>query len=95
MLLIYSYYYVKTSLHWLSNHLSYLAEETFKDQLWDILKELKTRTSNQEALEKATLQCDQILKCLKATNGQATRNVKETSKFNWRGIYTYTWNPNF
>jgi hypothetical protein len=44
--------------------------------------ELKTRISKQEASEKATLQCDQMLKRLKATNGHATRNVKETSKFN-------------
>ncbi len=39
------------------------------------MKELKTWTSNEEGLEKATLQCDQILECLKATNGHATRNV--------------------
>jgi hypothetical protein len=39
------------------------------------LKELKIGTSNQEGLEKATLQCDQMLKCLKATNGHATRNI--------------------
>ncbi len=41
----------------------------------DILNELKTRTSNQEGLKKATLQCDQTLKCLKATNGDVIRNV--------------------
>jgi hypothetical protein len=39
------------------------------------LKELKTKTSNEEGLEKTTLQCDQELKHLKATNGHATRNV--------------------
>jgi hypothetical protein len=57
-------------------------KETVKDRLWDILKELKTRISNQKASEKTTLQCDQMLKCLKATNGHATKNVKETSKSN-------------
>jgi hypothetical protein len=63
-------------------HDSYLVEETFKDRLWDILKELKTITSNQKALEKTTLQCDQMLKCLKGTNGHAIRNIKKTSKSN-------------
>ncbi len=52
-------------------HDSYLAKETFKD----ILKELKTRISNKKGLEKTTLQCDQVLEHLKATNGHATRNV--------------------
>jgi hypothetical protein len=61
---------------------SYLVEETFKNRLWDILKELKTKTSNQEASEKATLQCDQMFKHLKATTRHVTRNVKETSKSN-------------
>jgi hypothetical protein len=39
------------------------------------LKELKIRISNQEGLEKATPQCDQMLECLKVTNGHATRNI--------------------
>jgi hypothetical protein len=45
-------HYQTTYLH------SYLVEETLKDGLWDTLKELKTRISNQEDLKKATLQCD-------------------------------------
>jgi hypothetical protein len=34
---------------------SYIVEETFKNRLWDILKELKIGTSNVEGSEKATL----------------------------------------
>jgi hypothetical protein len=40
-----------------------------------MLTELKTRTSNEEGLERATLQCDEMLQHLKVTNGHATRNV--------------------
>jgi len=40
-----------------------------------MLKELKTRTSNEEGFEKATLQCDEMLQHLKVTNGHAARNV--------------------
>jgi hypothetical protein len=39
------------------------------------LKELNTRTSNEEGSERATLQCDEVLKRLRATNGHATKNV--------------------
>jgi hypothetical protein len=39
------------------------------------LKELKIGTSNKKGLEKTTLQCDQVLECLKATNGHATKNI--------------------
>ncbi len=39
------------------------------------MKELETRASNEKGWKKATLQCDQMLDCLKATNGHATRNV--------------------
>ncbi len=56
-------------------HDSYLMEKNFKDWLWNILKELKIGISNQEGLEKTTLQCDQVLKCLKATNGHVTKNI--------------------
>jgi hypothetical protein len=50
-------------------------EKTLKDHLHDTLKELKTITSNEEGLKRATLQCDEVLKRLKATNGHATNNV--------------------
>jgi len=40
-----------------------------------MLKELKIRTSNEKGLEKATLQCDEMLQHLKVTNGHVTRNV--------------------
>jgi hypothetical protein len=52
-----------------------LAEVTLKDKLWDTLNEFKTRTLNEEELERATLQCDEMLQHLKVTNGHATRNV--------------------
>ncbi len=54
---------------------SYLVEGTFKDQWHDNLKELKTRTLIEMGLGKTTLQCDQMLEHLKATNGHATRNI--------------------
>jgi hypothetical protein len=65
-----------------TNHLdSYLAKETFKDQLWDTLKELKIEISNEKGLEKTTLQCDQELKHLKATKWACNKEcVKKTSK---------------
>jgi len=59
----------------MNHHDSYLAKETFKDRLWDTLKELKIEISNEKGLGKATLQCDQELKHLTATNGHATNNV--------------------
>ncbi len=54
---------------------SYFVEETFKHRLWNIVKELKIGISNKEGLEKTTLQCDQMLECLKAIDGHAIRNV--------------------
>ncbi len=44
------------------------------------MKELKTRISNQEGLKKTTLQCDQVLEHLKATNGHITMNVLKRSQ---------------
>ncbi len=40
-----------------------------------MLKELKTRISNEEDLEKATFQCDKVLAQLMATNGHISKNV--------------------
>lgn len=54
---------------------SYLVEETLKHRLRNILKELKIGISNEEGLNKTTLQCDQVLEYLKAIDGHATRNV--------------------
>jgi hypothetical protein len=48
---------------------------TLDDKLWDTLKELKTKTSNEERLEREILQLDEMLQHLKVTNGHATRNV--------------------
>jgi len=45
------------------HHDSYLAKKTLKDQLQDTLKKLKIKTSNEEGLERATLQYDQVLLC--------------------------------
>ncbi len=39
------------------------------------MKELKTRTSNEEGLERTTLQCDEVLENIRATNGHATKNI--------------------
>jgi ribosome-associated translation inhibitor RaiA len=47
--------------HQAIHHDSYLAEETLKDQLQDMLKKLKIRTSKEEGSERATLQYDQVL----------------------------------
>jgi hypothetical protein len=40
-----------------------------------MLKELKTRTSNEEDLEKATFQCDKVLAQLMTTNNHISKNV--------------------
>jgi len=40
-----------------------------------MLKEVKTRTSNEEDLEKATFQCDKVLTQLMTTNGHIFKNV--------------------
>jgi len=50
-------------------------EENLKDHLHDTLKELKIGTNNEEGLERATLQCDEVLERLNAIDGHATRNV--------------------
>jgi hypothetical protein len=50
-------------------------EKTLKDHLCDTLKDLKIGTSNEEGLEKPTLQCDDVLEHLNAIDGHVTRNV--------------------
>ncbi len=50
-------------------------EETLKDHLHDTLKELKIGTNNEGGLERATLECDEVLEHLNAIDGHATRNV--------------------
>jgi len=54
---------------------SSIVEETLKDGLCDTLKELKTRNSNEEGLDNATFQFDDMLGHLKVTNGDASKNV--------------------
>jgi hypothetical protein len=60
--------------------------KTLKDQLRDILKKL-IKISNQEGSKKSTLQCDQVLERLKATNGHATRNVLKRSEILINGAF--------
>jgi hypothetical protein len=50
-------------------------EENLKDHLHDNSKEFKIGTSNEEGSKKATLQYDEVLECLRATSGHATKNV--------------------
>ncbi len=46
-----------------------------KDLLRDTLKELKTGNSNEKGLNKATLQCDDMLGCLKTIDGHVSKNI--------------------
>lgn len=51
-------------------------EDTLKDWLWDILKDLKIETSNEKGTKKAILlDFDEVLARLKAMDNHATRNV--------------------
>jgi hypothetical protein len=59
----------------LIKHSIWTPQITLKDQLWEMLKEVKTRTSNEEDLEKATFQCDKVLTQLMTTNGHISKNV--------------------
>jgi hypothetical protein len=43
--------------------------------LWETLKELKTRTSNEDDSDKVALHCDDVLEKLKTTYGHTSRNV--------------------
>jgi hypothetical protein len=54
---------------------SNFVEEILKDQLRDTLKESKARTSNEKGLKRTTLQCDEVLECLKAIDGHPTNNI--------------------
>ncbi len=54
---------------------SVFVEKTLKDHLHDTFKELKTWISNEEGSKRTTLQCDEVLKHLRATNGHATNNI--------------------
>jgi hypothetical protein len=54
---------------------SSIVEETLKDELCDTLKELKIGNSNEEGLDNATFQCDDMLRHLKVTDGHASKNV--------------------
>jgi hypothetical protein len=52
----------------------YVFEGNFVKGLCNILKELKIENYNEEGFERATFQCDDVLECLKATYGHASRN---------------------
>ncbi len=43
--------------------------------MWETLKELKTRTSNEDDSDKVALHCDDVLEKLKTTYGHTSRNV--------------------
>ena len=47
---------------------SKFAEESLKDRLWEILKELKTCTSNEEGSKKIVMQADGLLTHLRNTD---------------------------
>ena len=50
-------------------------EETLKDRLREILKELKTNTSNEEGSDRAILEPDNVLTRLRNTDSHATCNI--------------------
>ena len=54
---------------------SKFVEDTLKDRLWEILKELKTCTLNEEGSKKAVLQPNDVLTRLRSTNSHATCNI--------------------
>ncbi len=43
--------------------------------MWETLKELKTRTSDEDDFDKVALHCDDVLEKLKTTYGHTSRNV--------------------
>ncbi len=84
------------------------AEENLKDCLHDNL-EFKIGTSNEEGSKRTTLKYDQMLECLKAPSGHATRNILKrhqsllygslvsipsTSSFNFVDPISHMFNPN-
>jgi hypothetical protein len=69
---------------------SIYVKETLKDCLCDTLKELKTKISNEEGLKKATLQCDEVLECLKATNGHVIKKVLKRHQSLLHGSLVFT-----
>jgi hypothetical protein len=50
-------------------------EETLKKWLWETLRELKTRTSNEEGSNKVVLHNEEVLVHLKSIDGHAMCNV--------------------
>jgi hypothetical protein len=75
--LVYFHCYVEENLHQLTSNLSWFnfCKETLKDYLWDTLNELKIGISNEEVLEKKTLQCHQVLEWWKVINEDVIRNI--------------------
>ncbi len=49
-------------------------EDTLKDQLWDVLKKLKIKTSNEKGSERVALWNEEVMMHLKSTQ-HATRNI--------------------
>jgi hypothetical protein len=50
-------------------------KKNLKYFLCDALKELKIGTSNEKGLERATLQCDEVLECSRAIDEDTIKNV--------------------
>jgi hypothetical protein len=75
----------------LTHHLdSIFVEEILKDHLHDTLKELKTITNNEEGSKRATLQCDEVLECLKAIDGHAIKNILKRHQSLLHGSLVFT-----
>jgi hypothetical protein len=77
-----------------SYKLDYLESEfekvTLRKRLWETLWELKTRTLNEEGSNIVVLQNEEMLVCLKSTNGHAMHNVLKCRQSLINGINSLT-----
>jgi len=82
--------YINYQLH----HLDFVfVEENLKNCLHDSLKEFKIGTSNEEGLKIATLKYDEVLECLRAASGHATKNIlKRHQSLLYGSLCIYTLN---
>ncbi len=68
------------------NQNSSIVEETLKDGLCDTLKELKIGNFNEEGLDNATFQCDDMLGHLRVIDGDASNNVLKSHQNMMDGV---------